>query len=145
MPESKTNTEEEALAEAQQGFYQALESLDMHAMSARWMHEDWVQCLHPGGTMLRGWEAVRSSWESIFRSTLQLRVEVSPPAVVLRGDVAWVSCQEKVSSAIGDQFMTALLQSTNIFGCVRGRWMLVHRHTSVLPGPPMAEASQSVQ
>ena len=145
MAESKPKSEKDAIVDAQHSFYRALEALDLSAMSAHWLHEDWVQCLHPGGLMLRGWEAIKNSWEDIFRSTLQLRIEPGDPWVVQRGNVAWVSCQEKVSSAIDGEFLSAVLHSTNIFGRVRGRWMLMHRHTSLLPGPPMTEASQSVQ
>ncbi|HMX30241.1 MAG TPA: nuclear transport factor 2 family protein, partial [Blastocatellia bacterium] len=38
----------DAVEQANQSFYLALENADLEAMAAVWLHEDWVKCVHPG-------------------------------------------------------------------------------------------------
>ncbi|HEY9847631.1 MAG TPA: nuclear transport factor 2 family protein, partial [Candidatus Caenarcaniphilales bacterium] len=52
---------------ANQAFYRAFEKKDITAMSAVWSHGTGSLCIHPGGAALHGWEAIRASWEKIFR------------------------------------------------------------------------------
>ena len=134
-------TAEEAVRQANIEFYRAFAALDLDRMHAVWLHEDWVECVHPGWDLLLGWEDVRASWARIFSSTERVRVEISSVLVRIEGDVAWVSCREHVMTAFAKDFSEAHLQATNIF--VRRelpaeagggeRWFLVTHHASPLP------------
>ena len=73
------NDDREALREANNRFYRALEVLDLEALDALWLHEGWVRCVHPGWDVLVGWEAVRESYEQIVAGTRWMRV--TPTAV----------------------------------------------------------------
>jgi ketosteroid isomerase-like protein len=125
--------EEEKVLAANLAFYEALRSLDIARMEAVWLQEDWVRCLHPGGELLLGWEEVQRSWAAIFHSTSQILISISRPLVQIMGDTAWVSCLEDVTTAQRDGISSALIETTNIFVRHRGRWVLVHRHTTPLP------------
>jgi ketosteroid isomerase-like protein len=127
-------TEEEKVLAANLAFYEALRSLDIARMEAAWLQEDWVRCLHPGWELLLGWEEVQRSWAAIFHSTRQILISISRPVVQIVGDTAWVSCLEDVTTAQEDSISTALIETTNIFVRLRGRWLMVHRHTTPLPG-----------
>jgi ketosteroid isomerase-like protein len=114
-------------------------------MEQIWWHEDWVKCLHPGWDLIVGWEDVRESWATIFRSTLQMRVAISRALAEVHGDTAWVSCIEHVTSAFEGGFSTALVEATNIFIRRNGEWRMVHHHTTPLPGGEDSEKSSRVQ
>ena len=53
-------------------FYQAFETLDLAQMDRVWAHGEHVKCVHPGWPILVGWDAVRSSWETIFENTAEI-------------------------------------------------------------------------
>jgi len=129
-----SETEEEKVLAVNLAFYEALRSLDLARMESVWLQEDWVRCLHPGWELLLGWEEVQRSWAAIFKSTTQILISISRPVVQIVGDAAWVSCLEDVTTAQKDGVSSALIETTNIFVRHRGRWLLVHHHTTPLPG-----------
>ena len=133
---------EQAVRDANRRFYQALASLDLATMDAVWVHEDWVECVHPGGDLLLGWEEVREGWARIFASTQRMKVDVTSVWVRVQGDVAWVACTEHVTSTFERDFDQALVQATNIFvlrpesgpagAGSPPRWQMVAHHASPL-------------
>jgi len=137
--------DERAVLAANSAFYEALESLDLVRMDAVWLHEDWVQCLHPGWELLQGWEHVQESWASIFRSTVQQRVSISRPRACIMGDTAWVSCVEHVTSTFEAEFTTARVETLNIFVRRGGQWRMVHHHTTPVSDRISTEPSHTVQ
>jgi ketosteroid isomerase-like protein len=137
--------DEEEVLEANRAFYEALGSLDLARMDAVWLRADWVRCLHPGWELLVGWEEVRTSWADIFRSTTRMLISISRPLVHVAGDTAWVSCLQNVTSAHLEGLATAVIEATNIFVRRQGRWLMVHHHTTPLPGQVPAGASNTVQ
>ena len=144
-PQAGARTEEQEVLGANRAFYQALESLDLAKMGAVWLHEDWVECLHPGWDLIIGWEEIAESWASIFRSTRRMRVTVSRPLVRVLGDSAWVSCVENVTTTYEGGFSTAVIETTNIFVRREGQWLMVHHHTTPLPDRQPSGTSRTVQ
>ncbi len=146
---------EQVVREANGRFYQAFVALDLEKMDRVWLHEDWVECVHPGWDLLLGWEEVRESWARIFASTQRIHVEISSVWVRVEGDVAWVACTEHVTSTFERGFDQALVQATNIFvrrpalppseeeetttapraARPRSCWHMVAHHASPLPSP----------
>src|SRR5262249_33135694 len=92
-------SEEEKVLEANKNFYSALQDLNLEEMESIWLQEDWVRCIHPGWTLLEGWEAVRESWQHIFENTHFMRIAVGIQSIHVENSTAWVCCTEKVSSA----------------------------------------------
>ncbi|MGH9451386.1 MAG: nuclear transport factor 2 family protein [Terriglobia bacterium] len=135
---------EQQVLDANAAFYSALESLNLAKMKAVWLHEDWVQCLHPGWSLICGWEAIEESFASIFRSATQLSATVSRSLARVLGEAAWVSSIEQVTMTMDGDFATARVETTHIFARRGGQWKMVHRHTTPVPGPGLAETSQSV-
>ncbi|MGH9704601.1 MAG: nuclear transport factor 2 family protein [Candidatus Acidiferrales bacterium] len=132
---------EQSLRAANQRFYAAFESLDFGQMEGIWLHEDWVQCVHPGWDLLVGWDEVRDSWARIFANTKRIKLALSSVRARVEGEVAWVACTEHVTSLFSSGFDEALVQATNIFVLREGEWALVARHSSPLP----PETKQTVQ
>jgi ketosteroid isomerase-like protein len=142
----KSEDSEQAVREANRRFYHAFATLDLDQMADVWLHEDWIECVHPGWDLLLGWEEVRESWQRIFQSTVRVQVEISSVWVHVEGDVAWVACTESVTSTFERGFDEVRVQATNLFvrraiagpaAETSGRWFLAAHHGSPLAsGPP---------
>lgn len=125
--------EQQAVADANASFYAALSSGDLGAMDEIWFPADWIECVHPGATSLRGWQAVRDGWRLIFDGSSGLAVSPTDVRVRIVGDVAWVSCLERIAMAEGDQIHTSQAQALNVFVRHDGRWRMVVHHASAVP------------
>jgi len=122
--------------EANARFYRAFETLDIAEMDRVWAHGEHVQCVHPGWPLLSGWDAVRTSWETIFTNTAEMRFTVSDVHAVVGDEVAWVTCTENILSEVAGRVSVTTILATNLFERSPGGWRLVHHHAShVLAGP----------
>jgi ketosteroid isomerase-like protein len=133
-------TPEDDVAEIQETnarFYRAVESRDLDAMEAVWLHADYVRCVHPGWCLLTGWESVRQSWEAIFKDSAELRFTLSDIQIQVEGGLAWVTGTENIiSQSEGNISVTAVL-ATNLFERQGPRWRMVLHHAShILTGDP---------
>jgi ketosteroid isomerase-like protein len=134
--------EHAAVRAANERFYHAFESLAVAEMDPLWSHDDHVACIHPGWPRLTGWEAVRESWEAIFRNTLEMRFTVTDVQVEVSGDLAWVLCTENIlSEARGNLAVTSIL-ATNLFERRGAGWLMVHHHASHILAAPGGEATE---
>ncbi len=129
-------TPEEAVRAANRRFYAAFESLDLAEMEAVWAHDDKVECVQPGWELLLGWEEVRERWARIFKNTKRVRVALSGLLVRVEGDVGWVACTARVTTAFAEGFDEATVQATNIFVRRENQWLLAAHHASPLPAAP---------
>lgn len=115
---------------ANEAFYRAFADGDLAAMEAVWSHGAHVRCVHPGWTMLEGWERVRESWARILAGPDgELEIAIDDVQVRARGDagVAWVACLERLSSGDFDTVMIV----TNVFERDdAGAWRMVQHHAS---------------
>lgn len=134
-----------AVKEANGRFYEALSNQDLEAMDAVWLHEPWTRCIHPGWEILKGWEAIRRSWSSIFKNAEYLKIRISNIAIQVGTDIAWVICTENIASAHQAEYQTATALATNIFHKVNGQWLLVHHHASPVSVSTPAQVSESIQ
>ena len=129
------------VVEANARFYRAFETLDLDQMTTVWHHDDDVRCVHPGWPLLTGWDAVRASWEAIFKNTVEMRFTISDVHVAGDGDVAWVTCTENILSQVRGQVSVTAALATNVFTRVADGWRLVVHHAShVLGGGATAES-----
>jgi ketosteroid isomerase-like protein len=132
----ESQTRVEAVRAANQRFYAAFESLKLAEMEAVWAHDDAVELVQPGWELLLGWEEVRERWARIFRNLKRVRVAVSGVWVRVEGEVGWVACTARITTAFADGFDEGTVQATNIFVQREGQWLLVAHHASPLPVQP---------
>ena len=111
-------------------FYQAFETLDLARMERVWAHDEHVKCVHPGWPILIGWEAVRSSWATIFENTGEMRFTLSDVRASARGDLAWVTCTENIFSEVHGRLAVTSVLATNLFERGPDGWRVVHHHAS---------------
>jgi ketosteroid isomerase-like protein len=121
---------EQAVLAANETFYQAFREKDMEAMAGVWSQGTGSLCIHPGRNALRGWDAVRSSWERIFRNTSHLEIDIEILQTEISGNLAYVILIENVLQDSGGRRVKALSIATNIFECMAQKWYLVHHHGS---------------
>jgi ketosteroid isomerase-like protein len=123
----------EALREANERFYRALEALDLARMDGVWHHGPDVRCVHPGWDALVGWDAVRASFDQIFASTGWIRVTATDISVQVIGDVGLVTCSENITATQDDDVGVAVAQATNVFRRTREGWRMILHHASPAP------------
>ena len=58
----------EALSKANQGFYEAFQTLELEKMDAVWAETDDVTVVHPGWALIKGRSEVMESWRRIFEN-----------------------------------------------------------------------------
>jgi ketosteroid isomerase-like protein len=138
------NGEESAVYQANENFYRAFESFDIAKMEQVWLKADYIECFHPGWGMLRGWEAVMTSWRRIFENAGGMRFLLTEPRVAVRDSVAWVTLYENLTNRHGDEQDSAVVLTTNIFERRPAGWLLIHHHGSPVMHPPMPDDSSTV-
>lgn len=133
----------EAVEQANERFYRALENADLEAMAALWLHEDWVKCVHPGWELIIGWEKVRESWRQIFDGNVGMRIAATDVEVQVEGEFALVSCYELLAVFLDRNKapVSARTTATNLFRLIEGQWRMIHHHASqVHNAPPVNES-----
>lgn len=125
--------DETALRQAHDELYRALNARDLDAMTAVWVQEPWVECVHPGWPALRGWNAIRKSWQAIFQSPSRLAITVSDVRVRVLDTTALVTCVERIKSQQQEFLDTTLAQTVNVFVRRDDGWKLVHHQASTMP------------
>lgn len=126
----RSEEEAEEIREINDRFYRAFESLDMAEMETVWVKEPYVRCVHPGWGLLSGWDAVRASWEAIFRNTVEIRFTITDVQVHVEGALAWVTCTEDILSETRGNIGVTSVLTTNIFEQRDGQWLMIHHHAS---------------
>ena len=129
----ETRSDEQAVLEASHAFYAVIQALDTARMDRLWLQDERSRCVHPGWDVLEGWDAIRQSWENIFRNTKRMQVRVTQMSLQVVGDLAWACCVEDITYATEEALETALVGATNIFLRLNGQWLMVQHHASQLP------------
>jgi ketosteroid isomerase-like protein len=76
------------------------------------------------------------SWRQIFENTPQICFMLTDVSIEVRGDLAWVTLYENLSSSLEGQNVAAMILTTNIFHKGPNGWRMIHHHgSSVAQGP----------
>ena len=121
---------------ANEAYYTAFASGDVDAMDAIWAEMTPVTCIHPGGPVLEGRDAVLESWVEILISGQTEGFTCHDAKVHMvsdgGGDLAWVTCLE----VLGD----GALAATNIFVRENGAWKIAHHQACPTSAQPQDAA-----
>jgi ketosteroid isomerase-like protein len=87
-----------------------------------------------------GWTAYLASYQSQRARTQQVRLDRLNTLVRVDGNFAWASYQWDFSGVVDGSPITAEGQTTLVLKKIGDKWLVVHNHTSVVPGaqPPPA-------
>jgi ketosteroid isomerase-like protein len=134
----------QAVAQANQSFYRAFESLKIDAMEQVWAKDAEIQCGHPGWRILRGWGPVMESWKRIFENTPSMQFTLTDVNIHVIGAVAWVTLYENLNSSIQGQNYSAAILTTNVFQKTADGWRMILHHGSSVSQSTDQEESNTV-
>jgi len=125
-------------ADAAVAFYQAFEAKDGEAMMATWADDEEIVCVHPGGTRLVGYDAVRSGWEQLFAGDERLAFRLDQVVMIETVGLALQSAIEQIK--VGkDGSQRGMAVCSNVFLRTPSGWRMVMHHAS--PAPAVASPS----
>ena len=122
--------------EAEAAFYAAFIKRDVNAMMAVWAEDDGITCIHPIGTILKGREAIRESWESMFRNAPEMQIVINERSRSQNHGLAIHTVEEHIR--VSNKPPSAPVHATNVYRLTETGWRLVLHHAS--PSPPPAKA-----
>lgn len=117
--------------EAQDAYYAAFSATDVAAMAEVWGDDADTLCIHPGGGLLKGKEAVMQSWMEIFAGAQPPSIEVEPVATRDSGDLAIRVLVESIRPNGRPTESVSKVLATNVFRLEDGSWRLVQHHASL--------------
>src|SRR5512140_3511702 len=121
-------------------FYQAFEAKDIDAMMATWAEDEEIVCVHPGGTRLVGYDAVRQGWEQLFAGDTRLAFRLEQVVMIETVGLAMQSLVGLI--ALGKEGnASGSAVCTNIFLRTPYGWRMVMHHAS--PAPSVASTAPS--
>lgn len=127
------DSDKDLILEVNERFYRALATRDLALMDTVFVHDERAGCTHPGWVMLRGWEAVRQSWENVFDPEDTLAIRLHNVTVDVKGDAACVTCIQELTYIKRNPVMMNVSVSTNIFERTESGWLMVIHHASPIP------------
>lgn len=122
----------QAIQATNAAFYRAFEKKDMEAMGGIWSKGISTLCIHPGRSALKGWSDIKASWETIFKHTQYIEIELDIVSTEVYGDIAYVVLVETLMQVARGRRIEAKSMATNIFERMGDRWYLMHHHGSPL-------------
>lgn len=117
---------------AEQAFYEAFANADLAAMMAVWAERDFVECIHPMGDRVQGYDAVEENWREIFEGGLRVRFKLSNVHRTRDERIAVHVLYEYLSAA-GDSDGWSPVITTNVFQLIDNSWRMTHHHASPCP------------
>lgn len=116
--------------DAEQAFYEAIETRDLEALMAVWAEDDEVVCVHPNGQRLVGQALIRESWRAVLASGRKMHVNLDRP-------VRWQGLMLAIHSVVETVFVDGeaaeiALTATNVFMRGPQGWRLLVHHASPL-------------
>jgi ketosteroid isomerase-like protein len=116
-------------------FYQAFEAKDIDAMMATWAEDEEIVCVHPGGTRLVGYDAVRVGWEQLFAGDTRLAFRLDQIVLIETVGLALQNAIEHVMLGADGSSRGAAI-SSNVFMRTPYGWRMVMHHASPAPVIP---------
>jgi uncharacterized protein (TIGR02246 family) len=114
--------------DAEAAFYAAFSRKDLEAMMAVWDEAPDVVCVHPMGDALLGREAIRASWEAIFRHGPDMTFMVEERSRTQQGAFAVHVVHEHIRE--GRATSRPPIIATNVYRLTPGGWRMVLHHGS---------------
>ena len=127
--------------EANARFYRVFETLDLGRWTRSGRTATTCGACIPGWGLLAGWEAVRDSWEAIFKNSQEMRFSITDVHAPRGGRLRLGHLHREHPVRVPRQVSVTSVLATNIFERSGGEWRLIHHHAShILAGDPSAGA-----
>jgi ketosteroid isomerase-like protein len=141
MPKPRTPPIYTTPADVALAFYKAFEAKDIDAMMATWAEDEEIVCVHPGGTRMVGYDAVRAGWEQLFAGNTRLSFRLDQVLMLETVGLAMQSAVEHVTMASEASPRGSAL-ATNVFLRTPTGWRMVLHHASAAPAVVTADVKK---
>jgi len=122
--------------DAENAFYEALETRDLDAMMAVWAEDEDIVCVHPGGARLNGQDQVRESWARIFAAGPRARIHTTQQVAISGMMLAVHSVFETFSIEGRKEPQPLPVVATNVYLRTAAGWRMIVHHASPAPAQP---------
>jgi ketosteroid isomerase-like protein len=116
---------------AEAAFYGAFAATDLGAMSQVWLEGDAAVCVHPGGALLVGKDAVMQSWSEILTGAAPPRIEYRLLNRIEAADLRVHLVEERIQAGADPAAAPALVIATNVYARRPEGWRLSLHHASL--------------
>jgi ketosteroid isomerase-like protein len=113
-------------------FYDAFEQRSLDAMEDLWLRASYVRCIHPGGEIIEGRDAVLEAWRKIFEGEIAMKFTLRDVRAEVHGRIGVVVLTEDVAYRSGALSHATTVFATNVFEHDGAQWRLIHHHGSPL-------------
>jgi len=120
--------------EAEDAYYDALESGDQDALRAVWDDAEDITCALPLRPLVSGREAVTAAWREFFEALPKIDLQVNHLQWIEGGDMAVHFVQEMPPGLPGQPAMP--VYAVNVYRRGHNGWRMVAHQNAPLPPPP---------
>lgn len=120
---------------AEAAFYDAFAATDLAAMARVWLEGETAVCVHPGGGLLMGKDAVMQSWSEILTGATPPRVECRLINRIAAADLRVHVVETRIQAGANPSADPSLVIATNIYTRGPEGWHLSVHHASLLLVP----------
>lgn len=111
-------------------FYEALQTADLERLMALWVADEVVRCIHPGGPLVVGASAIRSSFEALFAKG-PVAVQATEVQRLQTEQLAVHQVKERVLVPAPDgSSQVAWVWASNVYLKTAEGWRMVLHHAS---------------
>jgi ketosteroid isomerase-like protein len=119
--------------------YDAIGRADLDALMALWADDEEIVCIHPDGTRLIGYAAIRASWEEIFtRGGVHIR-----PTQLHTSQNTMNAVHNLIEAVNTTDDRDIHIIATNVYIKTPVGWRIVLHHAFIAPGKPRVELAHS--
>ena len=122
--------------DAEKAFYEAFEACSLNAMMAIWAEDEEILCIHPTGSRLCGYNAIKEGWQQIFESGVQLRFHLLNQQFLRGMSLSVQSVMEHIFVGEENAPRPPII-ATHVFMLTASGWRMVVRHASLSPEASM--------
>lgn len=121
---------------AEAAFYGAFAATDLGAMAQVWVEGETAVCVHPGGGLLEGKDAVMQSWSEILTGAAPPRIEYRLISRIEAADLRVHLVEERIQAGADPAATPSLVIATNVYARHAEGWRLSVHHASLPLMPP---------
>jgi ketosteroid isomerase-like protein len=116
---------------AEAAFYGAFAATDLGAMAQVWLEGVGAICVHPGGALLLGKDAVMQSWSEILTGAAPPRIEYRLLSRIEVADLRVHLVEERIQAGGDPESAAGLVIATNVYARGPQGWRLSLHHASL--------------